>query len=143
MLSEKGRPRTLAGGRGRNCESKYSGNADGLDPDKLRLQRLIAVLQKHRDHFPKIGVEFIKTVCLGVRATKARNVSHEEARVRIALNHRCVLPHESALAGYDSRNCPGDGKRGMTCVIAQLGPDRVEGPLRGVFQTVSDDDALW
>jgi hypothetical protein len=51
-----------------------SGNPNGLNADEFRLGRLVTILEKHRDHFSQVGVEFVETRCLRVLRERHRNV---------------------------------------------------------------------
>ena len=70
-----------------------SGNANSLNTDEFRLERLVTILEKHRNHFSQVGVEFVETSCLRVCSGEARDISYVQPGVRITLNYRSVLPH--------------------------------------------------
>jgi len=64
-----------------------------LRPDELRLERGLAILDEHGDHLAQVGVEFVETIALAVRAREARDIPDEDAGFRVALDDSGVSAH--------------------------------------------------
>ena len=54
----------------------------------------LAVFKKHGDHFLEVLSQLVDTRALRVRARPPWDISHEQTRVRIALDDRSEGPHE-------------------------------------------------
>lgn len=62
------------------------GNEDGLRPDELRLERRLAILDKHGNHFPEVGVQLVQALALTVRPRRAGDITDEELRLGVAFD---------------------------------------------------------
>jgi len=73
--------------------SHGSSNGDVLYSDKFRFEDGVAILQQHRYHFAKIGIQLIERGALRMRSGESRYESHKETGVGVALNHRGKVSH--------------------------------------------------
>lgn len=59
-----------------------------LNPDKLRLQHGLAVLQKHRNDIVQVVIDLIQRFALGMRARKTGNKTNEQPGLCASFNYR-------------------------------------------------------
>ena len=79
-----------------------SGNDDDLGTHVLAVQCRFPVIEKHRDDFLEVLVEFLEGVALAVRSGKPGHVPDVEARIRATFHDGRVTAHRSQRYDWDS-----------------------------------------
>jgi hypothetical protein len=73
----------------------FGSNGNHLRADKLRLKMWLSIREQHGRNLAKVCPQFIERRTLRVRAGPTRDVAHEQACFRIALDDRGERPHAS------------------------------------------------
>lgn len=73
---------------------------DGPNRDELGLELGLAILEQQADDFLQVGLQLIERFALAVRAGPARDMSDEQASVRVAFDDDIERSHASGYSPH-------------------------------------------
>jgi hypothetical protein len=77
-----------------------------LHPNEFRFEPWLPILKKHAHDFLKVALKFVEAVALAMGPGPTRNVSDEQAGVRITLDDEVEASHGYPRpSGYACRRC--------------------------------------
>ena len=84
----------LAGSQnGQRPHAAFLSDADCFGPDKLGIERWLAILEEHANDLLEVGTQLFLGFALAVGARKTRHVPNEKASIRVALHNNSELAH--------------------------------------------------
>jgi hypothetical protein len=84
---------------------------DGLNRDELGFELGLAILEQHAYNFLQVGVQLIERFALAVRTWRPRDMSDEQASVRVAFDDDIERSHASE---YSTRSSGQGGTAGIS-----------------------------